>query len=331
MKKLILLLVAALLALPGPALAEGERVAIICDAVEGNAFLSQTVEKVEGLKDVFGYELSVLECPDETSWTRSYISAADAGCELIIGVGRQAAAHAAAMAEERPEGIALAVIDADAGSEGVASYVYSAEQTAYVLGVLAAEAFPEATRFGYLGCFEDTETWPSRWGFLEGLRSVRPEAELACAYTEGDPDRAGALADELAGGGCPFIFGAAAAGNAGLFEAAKASLDAGRPFYVTGQDADPTAPDNPCVLSAQLKNGGVTAAFIIDNFYAGTLVPGLTVLDMASGTIGVTHVTSEGAWRNEEILTDAVLKRCQVVASRISDGELLLIVPDPAQ
>lgn len=328
MKKLILLLVAALLALPGPALAEGERVAIICDVIEGDAFLTQTVEKMEGLKDVFGYELSVLECPDETSWTRSYISAADAGCELIIGVGRQAAAHAAAMAEERPEGIALAVIDADAGSEGVASYVYSAEQTAYVLGVLAGEAFPEAARFGYLGCYEDAETWPSRWGYLEGLRSVRPEAELTCAYTEGSSDRAGALCDELADGGCAFIFGDAASGNAGLFEAAKARTDAGQPVYVTGQGADPTTADNPCVLSAQLKNGGVTAAFIIDNFYSGTLAPGLTVLDMASGTIGVTHVTGEGAWRNEAVLTDAVLERCREVAARIADGELVLIVPD---
>lgn len=330
MKKLLPLCVAALLALGSllpAALAEGERVAIVCEPLGGSVFLAQTVDKAELLKDVFGYELSVLECPDEASWTRSYISAADAGCALIVGIGRQAAANAAAMAGERPGEIALAVIDADAGSEGVSSYVYNVEQSAYVLGVMAAEAFPEAVRFGCLGGFEGAESWPARWGFAEGVRSVRPEAEFAFAYAEGDPDRAHDLALDLAEQGCAFIMGGAAAGNAGLFEAARERTAAGAPLYVSGQDTDDTGEDAPWILSSQLKNGGVTLAFIIDNFYAGTLVPGLTVLDIASGTVGVANVTSEGAWRNRDVLTDGVIGICQAVVGRIADGDLALEVP----
>ena len=330
-KKPAMLAAAALLvlALVTGALAEGERIAILGGTAAENALLAQAVEKAESLGEVFGYELTVLECPDEAAWVRGYIAAVDAGCELIIGIGRQAAACAAASAQERHEGIAYAVIDADADSEYVASFSYSVEQAAYVVGVMAASALPGETGFGFVGSFDDVESFRYRWGFAEGVRSVTPQARFAFAYTGGaDSDAACDLALSLRAQGCGFIFSDAAAASAGVARAALELSWTDTPLYTAGQDADAIGEDNPYVLASQLKNIGVTTAIVIDNFYAGTLAPGLTVLDMASGTVGVSHVTAEGAWRNGEVLTDGVLERCRAAAEAIVSGELVLEVPD---
>ena len=48
---------------------------------------------------------------------------------------------------------------------------------------------------------------------------------------------------------------------------------------------------------------------------------GLTVLDLASGAIGASHVTSPGNWRNEAVLTDDVLAACREAVDRILAGE----------
>ena len=97
---------------------------------------------------------------------------------MLVGVGPQAAGPAAAIAEEPREGIAFAVIDADAGSDGVASFSYSVEQAAWVVGVMAAAAFPAETRFGYVGSLDDAADFRCRWGFAPRQAGSR---EANCA------------------------------------------------------------------------------------------------------------------------------------------------------
>ena len=324
MKKLAILCLAALL-LAATGLAEGERVALLCGPVGDSPFLTGILEKTKELQETFGYELLLTECEDDAAWQAARTAALEAPCELVIGVGERAAD----LAGEGADGVSFAVIGAD-GGEGAASWVYSDEQSAYVLGVMAAAALPGAERFGFLGRREDDASFPIRWGFAEGVRSVRPGAEIAFAWTgDGGAAAARSLALELRDGGCAFVFGGAGADNAGLFQAAAELAGTGSPLYVTGQDADATDPDNPCVLSGQLRSGEVAALVVADNFYAGTLEPGLTVLDMASGAIGVTHVTTGGSYRNEAVLTDGVLDACRAAADAIASGELTLRAPEP--
>ena len=58
---------------------------------------------------------------------------------------------------------------------------------------------------------------------------------------------------------------------------------------------------------------------------------GLTVQDLADGAIGATHITNEGNYLNEEILTPEVIAACQAVVDQIVSGELVLELPDPAE
>ena len=107
MKKLIsLLLVLTLAFAAAGALADAARVAVICDPVGVNPFLTQVVEKAQELQATYGYDLRILECSDTDKWQSSYDAAVAEEYDLILGVGWQSAEYAAAKAEEA-DGIAF--------------------------------------------------------------------------------------------------------------------------------------------------------------------------------------------------------------------------------
>ena len=330
MKKIASLLIAFVLVLAlVPAMAEGEKIAVICDPVGVNAFLTQVVEKVEELAGTYGYEYRILECPDTDKWQASYDAAVAEAYDLILGVGWQSAEYAAAKAAEADDSIRFAVIDTDAGSDNVASYSYNEEQGAYLMGAMAGYAFPNETKFGYIGCFEGSGSFKYRWGFMEGVKSVVPDAQITFNYTNSysDPAPAYDFAKQQQAKGCTYIFGGAAACNEGIFNAALELAKEGKNIYSIGQDTDMTRADNPYVLSSQLKETGVTAGIIIDAFFAGTLENGLHVLEMKDGAIGATHITAEGNYLNSDIMTEEVIAKCKAVADAIASGELVLEMP----
>ena len=224
MKKLasILIVLALVLTMASAAMAEGEKVAVICDPVGTNMFLTQAVDMAKDLQETYGYTLSLMECSDTDEWQSNYRAAVAEGYDLIIGVGWQSGELANEMATEYPDASAYAVIDTDAGNENVMSISYNEEQAAYLMGVMAGLAFPESELYGYIGCFEGGGSFKYRWGFCEGVRSVNPDAQFIFNYTNSYTDTAlpYEYAKQQAAAGATYIFGGAAAGNEGIFQAA---------------------------------------------------------------------------------------------------------------
>ena len=336
MKKLasIVLALALILSLvPASFAEEAARIAVICDPVGTNLFLTQVVDKAEELQATYGYELSVMECSDTDEWQSNYRAAVAEGYDLIVGVGWQSAEYANEMATQYPDAAKYAVIDTDAGSDNVMSISYNEEQAAYLMGVMAGNAFPDEELYGYIGAFDGTGSFKYRWGFAEGVKSVNPDAQFIFNFTNSYTDTSVAYeyAIQQQAAGATYIFGGAAAANEGIFQAALELAEAGTPIYSIAQDADATTPDNPYILSAQLKNTGVTMGFVIESYFNDTMTMGLTVQDLADGAIGATHITNEGNYLNEEILTPEVIAACQAVVDQIVSGELVLELPDPAE
>ena len=78
MKKLasiVLALVLVLALVPASFAEESARIAVICDPVGTNLFLTQVVDKAEELQATYGYELSVMECSDTDEWQSNYRAA----------------------------------------------------------------------------------------------------------------------------------------------------------------------------------------------------------------------------------------------------------------
>ena len=331
MASLILALIVVLTMIP-TAFAEGEKIAVICDPVGTNLFLTQVVEKANELKETYGYDLSIMECSDTDEWQGNYYAAVAEGYNLILGVGWQSAEYANALATEYPDACKYAVIDTDAGNENVMSIMYNEQQAAYLMGVMAANAFPNDKLFGYIGCFDGAGSFKYRWGFAEGVKSVIPDAKFIFNFTNSYSDTAIAYeyAKQQQAAGATYIFGGAAACNEGIFQAALELAEAGTPIYSIAQDADATTPDNPYILSAQLKNTGVSAGYVIEAFLNDTMTMGLTEQALVDNAIGATHVTNDGIYLNAEILTPEVIDACKAVVEQIVSGELVLTVPDMA-
>lgn len=331
MKKLasfILVLMLVLTLVPA-SFAEGERVAVICDPVGNNLFLTQAVDTAKSLSETYGYTLSLMECSDTDEWQSNYRAAVAEGYNLIIGVGWQSGELANEVATEYPDAAKYAVIDTDAGNENVYSISYNEEQAAYLMGVMAGLAFPEEELYGYVGCFDGAGSFKYRWGFAEGVKSVNPDAKFIFNFTNSYSDTSIAYeyAKQQAAAGATYIFGGAAAGNEGIFQAALELAEAGTPIYSIAQDADATTPDNPYIISAQLKNTGVSMQQVIDAYFNDAWITGSVVSNLVDGGIGATHVTSEGAYLNADILTEDVIAGCKAVVDQIVSGELVLEMP----
>ena len=331
MKKLaaFILVLTMVLTLVPTSFAEGEKVAVICDPVGVNLFLTQVVDKANELADTYGYTLSVMECSDTDEWQSNYRAAVAEGYDLILGFGWQSAEYASEMATEYPDAAKYAVIDTDAGNDNVMSLSYNEEQAAYLMGVMAGYAFPDETLYGYIGCFDGAGSFKYRWGFAEGVKSVNPDATFMFNFTNSYTDTSIAYeyAKQQQAAGATYIFGGAAAGNEGIFQAALELAEAGTPIYSIAQDADATTPDNPYIISAQLKNTGVSTQFVIESFFNDSMPMGLTEQKLVDGAIGATHITNDGIYLNEEILTPEVIEACRAVVDQIISGELVLEMP----
>lgn len=331
MKKLasILLVLVVILSMGSFAVAEGERVAVICDPVGNNLFLTQAVDMAKNLQETYGYTVSIMECSDTDEWQSNYRASVAEGYDLIIGVGWQSAEFANELATEYPDNAKYAVIDTDAGNENVMSIIYNEEQAAYLMGVMAGLCFPDDELYGYVGCFDGAGSFKYRWGFAEGVKSINPDAKFVFNFTNSysDTTQPYEFAKQHAALGATYIFGGAAAGNEGIFQAALELAEAGTPIYSIAQDADATTESNPYILSAQLKNTGVSMQQVIEAYFTDNWTTGLTVSNLTDGGIGATHVTNEGNYLNSEILTEEVIAACKDVVAKIVSGELVLELP----
>ena len=332
MKKLASLILVLVLSLTVASAALADKVAVICDPIGTNLFLTQVEDKAVEMKEVYGYELSVMECSDTDEWQSNYRAAVAEGYDLIVGVGWQSAEYANEMATDYPDAAKYAVIDTDAGSDNVMSMAYNEEQAAYLMGVMAGYAFPNEETYGYVGCFDGAGSFKYRWGFAEGVKSVNPDAKFLFNFTNSysDTTQAFEFAKQHAAAGATYIFGGAAACNEGIFQAALELAETGTKIYSIAQDADCTTETNPYILSAQLKNTGVTMGFILDAYFNDSMTMGLTEQKLADGAIGATHITNPGAYLNSEILTEEVIANCQAVVEKIVSGEMVLTMPAEA-
>ena len=332
MKKLASLILVLVLSLTVASAALADKVAVICDPIGTNLFLTQVRDKAVEMQETYGYELSVMECSDTDEWQSNYRAAVAEGYDLIVGVGWQSAEYANEMATDYPDAAKYAVIDTDAGSDNVMSMAYNEEQAAYLMGVMAGYAFPNEETYGYIGCFDGAGSFKYRWGFAEGVKSVNPDAKFIFNFTNSYSDTSIAyeFAKQHAAAGATYIFGGAAACNEGIFQAALELAESGTKIYSIAQDADCTTETNPYILSAQLKNTGVTMGFILDAYFAGNMTMGLTEQKLVDGAIGATHITNPGAYLNSEILTEEVIANCQAVVEKITSGEMVLTMPAEA-
>ncbi len=313
---------------------ETKRIAVICDPVGVNPFLTQVVDECAAAKSAGRYPMdyTVIECADDTAWSENIRASVEEGYNLILVVGWQGADPLNEVATQFPDKAQYAIIDTVCDNPNVKSYIFKPQEAAYLIGVIAASISADAGKpdgpFGGVHANPGQGSFEWRWGYMEGARSVNPNLtmdDFIFNYTKSYTDApvAKEMALQQAAQGCVFINAASAVADYGTFEAA---LEKG--FYTSGQDADQTSPDNPNIVTTQVKYTGVVTGMILEEYFTTGIQPGTVSLGLKEGVVGATYITDDGVNpRNTAVLTDAIVETARAAAEKIKSGELVLEVP----
>ena len=308
MKKFIALAAAAILILScftgcikddtdEPVEEEIKNITVICDPVEDNPSLAQVVDKLAEIKTSGDYPMdyTLVECADETAYHETLMACAEEGRDLILMVGRNGIDALDETATQYPDAAAYFLIDGICDNENVRSYAFRSQESAYLIGIIAASMGADAQApqgpFGGIHTVPGQESFAWRWGYMEGARSVNPDLQMddfLFNYTrdENDASTAEELASQLADRGCVFITADCGAADTGIFKAA-----AGKNFYTAGEDSLMADEENLNIVTSQIKHMDDLTELAVKDFFKNSLRPGTISLGLADGVLDVMYIT----------------------------------------
>lgn len=302
------------------------KLAIICQTIGTEPFLLQVVDAVKEYADKYGFTYSFIECASPDDFLNNGRAVVQEGYTMILGVGWMAVDAITDIATNYPDAATYAIIDSTVELDNVTSINYDMSEASYVMGVLMASCFPEEKVFGIVGAMQTQKTYEQRYGVMQGILSVTPEAEFIQNFTQSysEPQKAREYAQQQMSQGATVIIGmAAAAGDQGIFNLA---LERPGEIFTSGQEVDMTTAENDYILTGQIKDTGVTTKYVLDNYFAGTLKSGTDILKLEGGCTGAVHVTHPGAYRSSYV-TDEAIAAAKEAAEKILSGEIVIETP----
>ena len=223
---------------------------MICDVAGTQVFVLNMIEGLKASAEKYGFEAVVAECADAAAYEDNCRAMVEEGADLIIGGSWQAGDAITKVATEFPDKADYALIDSQVDVENVKCISYREQEGAYLIGKIAGMVTDDtASQFGAVHVNQGPGSWKWRWGYMEGVKSKNRMPNLssitsAAIMIRRNPKEYAIQQYEQ---GCQFINSAAAGGDKGVFEAAK------KKFYTSGQDVDLTSPDNPWIVTSQIK------------------------------------------------------------------------------
>ena len=285
-------------ALPG----EGMKIALVCDKVGTQVFLLQMVQALNEAAEKYGFEATVAECADNAAFEENIRALVAEEYDLIIGGGWQAGDALNKVATESPDAASYALIDSEVEAENVKCISYYEQQGAYLIGMIAGLVTDgESHVYGSIHVNEGAGSWKWRYGYMEGVKAIDPEAEFIFNYTASYSDPAKAK------------------------ELAIQHYEQGAVFVNSGQDVDLTDPNNPQIVSSQIKDTYASVWNLIDEFFSGNYTNENSTWGVAEHTIGAVHVTHESVNPIHERLSEEDIALLKQAAEDMVSGKLDLI------
>ncbi len=257
------------------------------------AFNDSANEGLQKAMQNLGVEVNTFDYQQDTQ-SENIRKAAQDGYQLIIGLGSENSAGIAEVAKEFPK-TKFALIDAAAEGENVTSVTFSELEGDFLAGALAA-LLSENNKVAYLGGADVLVIRRIQFGFEQGVKYVKPDAEIVVKYIGGKddfsgfskPDEANAIAAQLYADGVDLIYAAAGGSTLGAIDAAKS---AARFIVTTGSDQRYIAPE--VVVTSRTKNMNQAVFMLIESFTKKTLQSGSIQLDYKSGGIGIAPLSAD--------------------------------------
>ncbi len=304
-----------------------KKVALVCDVAGTQVFILDMIDGLKASAEKHGFEVVIAECADAAAYEDNCRAMVEEGADLIIGGSWQAADAISKVATEFPDKADYALIDSEVDVDNVKCISFREQEGAYLIGKIAGMVTDDdADTFGAVHVSQGPSSFKWRWGYMEGVKSEKPDSKFIFNYvgSYNDPAKAKEYAIQQYEQGCQFINSAAAGGDKGVFEAAKE-----KHFFTSGQDVDLTTPDNPWVVTSQIKDTYATMQYLLDQYFSDKWTTDNESLGIAEGAIGAVFVTHDTKNPRSEKLTDEDVKILKETAEKIKNKEIdLSVVPD---
>lgn len=255
-------------------------------------------------------------------------NASDMGYDLIIVTGFTWADALIEVAPLYPEQKYM-IVDVDwIGMPNVREYVYREEQGSYLAGLVAAlqakEDKIENPKFGFIGGVPSATITKFEVGYIQGIRSIFPNAEIVDFYANdwGAPEKAKLQAKNWYDNGVYCIFSAAGGTGNGTISQAKEYRMTGKNVWAIGVDSDQYEEGlyegtKSSVLTSMLKVVEASTLETLSIIEENKFEAGKVVMALSDGGVGYSKSNPE--------LKSSVTKLVDEAAAKIVSGEITVI------
>ena len=255
--------------------------------------------------------------------------------DLIYGIGFKLAEDIKEVAEQRPEA-KFAIVDEVVEADNVASITFREEQGSFLVGVAAALS-SESNKIGFIGGIDSELINKFEVGFIAGVKSVKPDAEVSVQYANAfdKADIGKEIANSMYKQGIDVIYHAAGGTGNGVFTAAtelkEANNDAN--VWVIGVDRDqyeegavPNT-DLNVTLTSMIKRVDIAVKDLATKTMEGNFPGGETIrygLDEDAIAVATTgdHMSEETLSEIEEWTTKIKAGEVEIPATRAELEEM---------
>lgn len=320
MKKVLAFVLCLVLALSCTAMAEEKplKVALILTGVANDMGWNQAAyEGLELLEKEYGCEVAYSENCTTADMAAALTDYAAAGYDIVFGHSYEFGDPMCEVAEMYPDTYFVSIEGDQGNGENVASYQLKCQESAYVIGMLAAR-MTQAKNVGMVSAVQSASMNKIVNGFLDGVAAVDSSVNTQVVYTGSYVDTALGKECGLAviENGADFVYHCA--NDSGL-GALNAAIEKG--LWVCGDSYDQSSLSDEYVLTSAVYYVSKLIEKAYKDVTEGTFSGGVVEGGMADGVVVLTPF-------NKNVPEDVQAELTQVIL-QIAAGELS-IVADPS-
>lgn len=268
----------------------------------------------------------VVTCQTQDKYVPNLKQASDEKYDLICTTGFTFADALGEVAPLYPDQKYM-IVDVDwVNQPNVLQYMFAEHEGSYLVGVAAAlKAQADGIKnpkFGFIGGIPGAVITKFEVGYIEGIKSVLPKAEIVDYYANdwGKPELAKAQAKNWFDSGVYAIFSAAGGTGNGTIAQAKEYRSQGKNVWAIGVDSDQYeegvyANGKSAVLTSMLKSVETATKDALKAIETKSFKAGVIVLNMKSNGIGFSEKNSElGA----NIIAKVNAAKADIIAGKVT-------------
>lgn len=282
----------------------------------------QAFGKENGLekgKDGYNY----LQSESDADYTTNLNQLVRQNFDLIYGIGFLLEGAVKEAAEQNPDSH-FAIVDSVVDADNVASITFKEHEGSFLVGVVAGLQ-SKSNKIGFVGGVESELIKKFEHGFVAGVKSVNPDADVQVKYTGSfsDASLGKATAEAMYKSGIDIIYHAAGNSGNGVFTEAKniKKNDPKKEVWVIGVDKDQAAEgkidgtDLNVTLTSMVKRVDLAVQQVATKAKEGNF-PGGEVVEFGLDSDGVDIAPTT------DNLTEDIIKTVDEYKEKIKNGEI---------